>query len=48
MQLDSLLKDYVEFNLWANSKMVAWLREKPYNSMENPIPRLLEKSSSIA
>lgn len=47
MQLDSLLKDYVEFNLWANSKMVAWLHEKPYNSMEYPIPLRLERSSSI-
>ena len=44
MQLDSLLKDYVEFNLWANSKIVAWLREKPvdllYREVHSSFPSL--------
>lgn len=44
MQLDSLLKDYVEFNLWANSKMVGWLREKPaallYQEVHSSFPSL--------
>ncbi len=38
MRLDSLLKDYAEFNLWANSKMVAWLREKPLALLRQEIP----------
>lgn len=38
MQLDSLLKDYASFNLWANTRMVNWLREKPAELLYQEVP----------
>lgn len=36
--LGSLLKDYSSYNLWANKKLVEWLKSKPSYLMENEIP----------
>lgn len=38
MTLESLLKDYVGFNLWANTEMVNWLKTKPLELMEQEVP----------
>ncbi len=38
MTLESLLKDYTDFNLWANTQFVNWLKTKPVELMEREIP----------
>ena len=38
MTIESLLKDYAVFNLWANTQMVDWLKSKPQELMEREIP----------
>jgi len=38
MTLESLLKDYAEFNLWANTQTVNWLKIKPLDLMEREMP----------
>lgn len=37
MTLESLLKDYTRYNLWANEKMVQWLQEKASDLMEKEV-----------
>lgn len=32
--LDSLLKDYVYYNLWANTQLINWLKDKPLSQIE--------------
>ncbi len=38
MTLESLLKDYAAFNLWANEQTVNWLKTKPLELMTREIP----------
>lgn len=38
MTLESLLKDYAAFNLWANEQFVKWLKSKPLELMEREMP----------
>jgi len=38
MTLESLLKDYASFNLWANIQFVNWLKTKPLELMVREIP----------
>ena len=38
MTLESLLKDYAAFNLWANTQMVSWLKTKPLELMTREVP----------
>ncbi len=38
MTLDTLLKDYAAFNLWANRRMVEWLQKYPVELMERETP----------
>ena len=38
MTLESLLKDYGSFNLWANTEMVNWLKTKPSDLMTAEMP----------
>lgn len=38
MTLETLLKDYVTYNRWANRLMVEWLREKPSELMTREVP----------
>ena len=38
MTLDSLLKDYTAYNLWANTEYVNWLRAKPADLMTREMP----------
>ena len=38
MTLESLLKDYTTYNLWANRLMVDWLRKKPLELMTTEVP----------
>ena len=38
MTLDTLLKDYVRFNLWANTQIVEWLKNQPLESMTREVP----------
>jgi len=38
MSLDSLLKDYTAYNLWANTEYVNWLRTKPADLMTREVP----------
>lgn len=38
MTLDSLLKDYTAYNLWANTAYVNWLRSKPADLMTREMP----------
>lgn len=34
IMLDSLLKDYVFYNLWANTQFINWLKTKPIEQIE--------------
>lgn len=38
MTLETLLKDYVTYNLWANTEVVEWLKIKPLELMTREIP----------
>jgi len=38
MTLESLLKDYAAFNLWANAETVNWLKTKPLELMLREVP----------
>lgn len=38
MTLESLLKDYAAYNLWANTEIVHWLKAKPAELMERKVP----------
>lgn len=38
MTLESLIKDYAAFNLWANTETVNWLKTKPLELMEREMP----------
>lgn len=38
MTLESLLKDYAAFNLWANTEFVNWLIANPLEIMEREMP----------
>jgi len=38
MTLESLLKDHADYNLWANTQFVNWLKTKPLELMEREIP----------
>ncbi len=38
MTLESLLKDYATFNLWANTQIVNWLKSKPVELMTQEMP----------
>ncbi len=38
MTLETLLKDYVTFNLWANTQTVEWLKTKPLELMTREVP----------
>lgn len=38
MTIESLLKDYAEFNLWANTQTINWLKTKPLELMEREMP----------
>lgn len=38
MTLESLLKNYTAFNLWANAQMVNWLKTKPLELMLREVP----------
>ncbi len=38
MTLDTLLKDYAAFNLWANRRMVEWIQKYPVEWMEQETP----------
>ncbi len=37
MTLESLLKDYTAYNLWANEKMIYWLKATPLEYMEREV-----------
>jgi uncharacterized damage-inducible protein DinB len=37
MTLESLLHDYADFNLWANTELVQWLKTKPVELMEQEV-----------
>ncbi len=38
MTLETLLRDYADFNLWANTEMANWLKAKPLELMEREMP----------
>jgi uncharacterized damage-inducible protein DinB len=38
MTLESLLKDYGSFNLWANTEIITWLKTKPTELMTTEVP----------
>ena len=38
MTLDQLLKDYAYFNVWANRRLIEWLRSYPEEVLEQEIP----------
>jgi uncharacterized damage-inducible protein DinB len=38
MNLVSLINDYAAYNLWANKRLVEWLRTKPSETMERQVP----------
>lgn len=38
MTLETMLKEYADFNLWANTQMVSWLRAKPAELMGREMP----------
>ncbi len=38
MTLDTLLKDYANFNLWANRRLVDWLQQYPVELMDRETP----------
>ena len=38
MTLETLIKDYAEFNLWANTQLINWLKTKPAELMEQEMP----------
>lgn len=38
MTLDTLLKDYAAYNLWANTRIVEWLKTKPSELMTYEVP----------
>ena len=38
MTLETLLKDYTTYNLWANRLMVDWFRKKPAGLMTREVP----------
>lgn len=38
MPLHSLLNDYVNFNVWANTETINWLKTKPMELIEREIP----------
>ncbi|MFN0214706.1 MAG: DinB family protein [Saprospiraceae bacterium] len=38
MTLESLLNDYANYNLWANTQFVNWLKTKPLELMEREVP----------
>jgi uncharacterized damage-inducible protein DinB len=38
LSLAYLVKDYADFNLWANTKLVEWLKTKPPEKMEQEVP----------
>lgn len=37
MNLEILLKDYCQYNEWANSRMIEWLKNKAMDVMETPV-----------
>lgn len=37
MNLDILLKDYCQYNEWANARIVVWLKRKAMEAMETPV-----------
>jgi uncharacterized damage-inducible protein DinB len=36
--IGSLIKNYVAYNLWANNRLVEWLKRKPASLLEKEIP----------
>lgn len=38
MSLDFLLKDYVAYNLWANTQTINWLKSKPLDLLDKVVP----------
>lgn len=38
MTLETLLKDYVTYNLWANTQVTTWLKSKPPELMTREVP----------
>lgn len=38
MTLKSMLQDYADFNLWANTEMVQWLKTHPVELVEREMP----------
>ena len=38
MTLESLIKDYTTFNVWANTEIINWLKSKPLELMEQEVP----------
>jgi uncharacterized damage-inducible protein DinB len=38
MNLAFLIKDYAAYNLWANKKIIAWLKTKPAELVERIVP----------
>ncbi|UGU15505.1 damage-inducible protein DinB [Sinomicrobium kalidii] len=36
--ISSLTKNYANYNLWANTRLVEWLRTKPENVVEQEVP----------
>lgn len=38
MTLDALLQDYANYNRWANTAMVNWLRTKPADALTREVP----------
>ena len=38
MTLGSLIKDYVYYNLWANERLIDWLKTKPVALMDSMVP----------
>ncbi|MFD4817718.1 DinB family protein [Peribacillus butanolivorans] len=38
MNVTSLMKDYANYNLWANAQLIDWLKTKPSEIIEKKIP----------
>lgn len=38
MDLMSVLKDYARYNVWANERVIQWLKSKPANLLEQETP----------
>ncbi|MFB6801425.1 DinB family protein [Peribacillus butanolivorans] len=38
MNVTSLMKDYANYNLWANALLIDWLKTKPSEIIEQKIP----------